>query len=78
MAPGQSGTRTLSFKDFRGCGAPDFSGVKDPIIARRWIIDIEFVQALSFFPKGSKVGFAAGCFKKWAKDWWDAVQPLRL
>ena len=22
MAPGQSGTRMLSFKDFRGCGAP--------------------------------------------------------
>ena len=33
MASGQSGTHTLSFKDFRGCCAPDFHGIKDPIVA---------------------------------------------
>ena len=41
MATSQSGPRTLSFNDFRGSGAPDFHGVKDPIAARRWIADTE-------------------------------------
>ena len=35
MASSQSGTRTLSFKDFRGCGPPELHGVKDPIMAKR-------------------------------------------
>ena len=34
MAIGQSRACILSFKDFKGCGAPDFSGVKDSIAAR--------------------------------------------
>nr|KAJ0192258.1 hypothetical protein LSAT_V11C800444800 [Lactuca sativa] len=54
MASGQSGSRTLSFKDFRGSGAPDFHGEKDPIAARRWIADIESAQLTSFYPEGSK------------------------
>ena len=41
MTPSQSRTRMLSFKDYKGCGAPNFSGVKDPIAARRCIADIE-------------------------------------
>ena len=34
MASGRSGSRTLSFKDFQGSGAPDFHRAKDPIAAR--------------------------------------------
>ena len=55
MAHSQSGTRTLSFKDFRGCGAPDFFGVKEPIVAIWWIADIASAQLTSFFHDGSKV-----------------------
>ena len=54
MASGQSGSRTLSFKDFRGSGAPDFHGAKDPIAARRWIADIESAQLTSFCPRGRR------------------------
>ena len=63
MASGQSGSRTLSFKDFRGSGAPDFHGVKDPIAARRWIVDIESARLTSFCPEGLKVRYAAGCLR---------------
>ena len=63
MASGQSGCRTLSFKDFRGSGAQDFHGAKEPIAARRWIVDIESAQMISFCPEGSKVRFAAGCLR---------------
>lgn len=42
MASSQSGLCTLSFKDFRGRDAPDFHGVKEPIVAMREIADMEF------------------------------------
>ena len=73
MASSQSGSRTLSFKDFRGSGAPDFHGVKDPIAARRWITDIESAQLTSFCPEGSKVRYAVGCLRDRAQDWWESV-----
>ena len=41
MASSQSGTNTLSFKDFKGCCVLDFQGVKDLILARSWIADIK-------------------------------------
>ena len=50
LVSSQSSTCTLSFKDFRGSGAPDFYGAKDPIAARRWIADIESAQLTSFCP----------------------------
>ena len=59
LATSQSGSHTLSFKDFRGSGAPDFHGAKYPIAARRWIADIESAQLTSFCPEGSKVRYAA-------------------
>ncbi|XP_052621903.1 uncharacterized protein LOC111883756 [Lactuca sativa] len=73
LAYGQASTRTLSFKDFRGCGALDFHGVKNPIAARRWIADIESTQLTSFCPDGSKVRFAAACLRDRARDWWESV-----
>ena len=63
LGASQSGARTLSFKDFSGCGAPDLFGVKDPIAARCWIVDIECAQMTSFCPEGSKVRFDAGCLR---------------
>ena len=68
MVAGQSGSRPLSFKDFRGCVAPDFHGAKDPIAAKRWIADIESAQLTSFCPEGSKVRYAAGCLRDRARD----------
>nr|KAJ0216168.1 hypothetical protein LSAT_V11C300131450 [Lactuca sativa] len=73
LASGQVSTRTLSFKDFRGCGVPDFHGVKNPIVARRWIADIESAQLTSFCMNGSKVRFAAACLRDRARDWWESV-----
>ena len=72
----QFGTHTLSFKDFKGCGTPDFHGVKDANVATRWIANIKSAQLTSFFPKGSKVQYVAGCLRDRAKDWWDAVSDL--
>ena len=64
LVASQSGTRTLSFKDFRGCGAPDFIMVKDPIITWCWIVYIECAQMTSFCHDGSKVRFVARCLRE--------------
>ena len=69
MASGQSGIHTLSFKDVRECGVPDFHGVKDPIISRMWIVDIESAQLTSFCHDGAKVRYASGCLRDRAQDW---------
>ena len=73
MVTNQSGSRTLSFKDFKGSGVPDFHGAKDPIATRQWIADIESTQLTSFFPEGSKVRYVAGCLRDRARDWWESV-----
>ena len=65
----QYGSHTLIFKDFRGCGAPEFFKVNDPIVARWWISDIECVQMTRFCLEGSKVRFVVGCLRKQAQDW---------
>lgn len=41
IAAVQLGAWTLSFREFKACGAPEFFGVKDPIASRRWIADME-------------------------------------
>ena len=64
LAASQYGAHILSFKDFKGCGAPNFFVVKDPIIARHWIAEIVCAQMTSFCPKGSKVRFVAGCLRE--------------
>lgn len=63
----QSLAHTLSFKYFRRCGAPDLFGVKDPIVASRWIIDIDYAQMTSFYPEGLKFRFVVGCLRVQAK-----------
>ena len=74
MAPSQSSTHTQCFKDFKGCGMPDFHGVKYAMVTRRWITDIEYVQLASFCPEGSKVQYVAVCLRDRARDLWDAVR----
>ena len=73
LAFGHAVTRILSFKDFIGSGAPDFHRVKDPIVTRRWIADIESAQLTSFCLKGSKVHFVVGFLRDRARDWWESV-----
>ena len=73
LASSQSGTHTLSFKDFKGSGASDFHVVKGPIAAMRWIEDIESMQLTSFCPEWSKVRFDVGCMRVRVRDWWESV-----
>ena len=47
--------------------------MKDPIVSKRWIAEMEFAELMSFYLEGSKVRYAAGCLRDRAKDWWESV-----
>ena len=34
------GVRTLTFREFRACGAPDYHGARDPVASSRWLADV--------------------------------------
>ena len=34
------GAHTLTFREFRACGASDYHGAKDPIASSRWLTDV--------------------------------------
>ncbi|XP_023737006.1 uncharacterized protein LOC111884940 [Lactuca sativa] len=70
---GQIGDRTPSFWEFKVCGALEFFGVRDPIVSRRWVADIENAQRTSYCPDVAKVGFASCMLRDRARDWWGEV-----
>ena len=67
---GQVGARTPSLWEFKACRAPEFFEVRDPIISRSWVVDIENAQHTSSCPDAEKVGFASCMLRDRARDWW--------
>ncbi|KAJ9545001.1 hypothetical protein OSB04_024708 [Centaurea solstitialis] len=77
---GSSGTgqnRAVGFKDFTACQPPHFGGEKDPIVASRWISEVEGAFLTSFCPAEVKVRYAANLLRGPAKDWWGVVNSSR-
>lgn len=71
------GRASIYYHEFGNMKAPEFDGVKDPIVDMRWVSDVE-----GFFYTGSwlanqKVKFALNLLRLGAKDWWKfATQGL--
>ncbi|KAL7587966.1 hypothetical protein Lser_V15G39918 [Lactuca serriola] len=73
ISASQGEARTSSFREFKACGAPEFSGVRDPIVSKRWVADIENAQRTSSCLEEAKVGFASCMLRDRARDWWGEV-----
>ncbi|KAJ9552277.1 hypothetical protein OSB04_016322 [Centaurea solstitialis] len=69
--------RAVGFKDFAACQPPHFGGEKDPIVASRWISEVEGAFLTSFCPAEVKVRYAANLLRGSAKDWWGVVNSSR-
>ncbi|CAH1431387.1 unnamed protein product [Lactuca virosa] len=67
------GSRTLTFREFRACGAPDYQGARDPIASTRWLADVANAFCTSRCPEGDKVRLASCLLKGRAHDWWEEV-----
>ena len=63
------GGRTLTYREFRACGAPKFFEKKEPIVCRWWLADMVNTFRTSFCPEGSKVKFTSYLLKDRARDW---------
>ena len=59
MVAAQVGARTPSFQEFKPCGASEFFGVRDTIVSRRWVEDIENAQRTISCLDAAMVGFAS-------------------
>ena len=66
-------SRTLSFREFRVCGAPDYHGALDPIASTRWLVDVANAFRTSRCPEGDKVRLVSCLLKDKARDWWEEV-----
>ena len=68
IVAGQVGARAPSFREFKACGAPKFFEVRDPIVSRCWVDDIEYTQHTISSPDARKVGFASCMLIDKARD----------
>mgnify|MGYP001550121524 CR=1 FL=1 len=48
------GARTLTFREFRACGAPYYQGARDPIASGRWLADVTNAYHSSRCPEGTR------------------------
>lgn len=52
---------------------PKFDGTQDPIVAMRWISNVEIYFYTCSFPENLRVHFALNLLLLGAKDWWKFV-----
>ena len=67
------GARSLTFREFRVCGAPKFFRTKGPIASRWCLADISNAFRTSFRPKGPGARFALCLLEDRALNWWEGV-----
>ena len=67
------GAHTLTLKEFRACGGPEYFGEKDLIASRRWLVDVANALCTSICPDGEKVRIASCLLKDTGRDWWEEV-----
>ena len=67
------GSRTLTFREFRACEAPDYHGARDPIASTRWLADVANAFCTSTCPEGDKVRLASCLLKDRARDWSEEI-----
>ena len=67
------GACTLTLWKFCAYGAHAFHGERDPIVNRRWLIDIANVFNTSFCPEEANVRYASCLLKDQARDWWEKI-----
>lgn len=53
------GARSVTFREFHACEATEFFGKKEPIVSKRWLMDVVNALQTSIYYEGSKVRFAS-------------------
>ena len=61
----------VPFKDFKKCGATEFTGVIDPVVAQLWIENTEKVFRIAHVAKNDETVYASALLTKHALTWWN-------
>ena len=69
--PRSTSTKGCSYKEFAACKPPSFKGERDPILASRWVREMEIVFDTCKCAENDKVIFALSVLKADAIYWWD-------
>lgn len=67
------GRGMMHYRDFNNMTPPEFDGFKDPIIAMRWISDVEGCLFTCLCPENMKFKYALNLLGLGMKDWWKMV-----
>ena len=62
--------RGFQYRDFDSTKPPTFDGVQDPIVAMRWLSDVEGCFFTCSCPTEQRVRCALNLLRLGAKDWW--------
>lgn len=73
QATNQFGVHTLTFKDFRACGALEIFERKDPITSIPWTAYVQCAFQTSFYPEESKIIFDACLLRDGSCYYWEEV-----
>ena len=69
-AAGGGASRGFQYRDFDNTKPPTFDGVQDPIVAMRWLSDVEGCFFTCSCPADQRVRCALNLLRLGAKDWW--------
>ena len=69
-AAGGGDGRGFQYRDFDNTKPPTFDGVQDPIVAMRWLSDVEGCFFTCSCPADQRVRCALNLLRLRAKDWW--------
>ena len=64
-------TRGCSYKEFAACKPPTFKGERDPVVAMRWIMEMETAFDTCKCSNQDKVVYARSMLKADATYWWE-------
>lgn len=67
---GGGADRDFQYRDFDNTEPPTFDGVQDPIVAMRWLSDVEGCFFAYSCPADLRVRCALNLLRLGAKDWW--------
>ena len=69
-AAGGGAGRGFQYRDFDNTKPPTFDGVQDPIVAMRWLSDVEGCFFTCSCPADQRVRCAMNLLTLGARDWW--------
>lgn len=71
VAPtGEGAGQGFQYRDFDNTKPPNFDGVQDPIVAMRWLLDVEGCFFTCSCPADQRVRCALNLLRLGEKDWW--------